>query len=93
MARPAKIPLRASSLATNRQATSEDLRMQSNHISSGDKRLILTIVREIKVLMSLRGCRNIVQWHDDIGLDTRLEYVHLHMDNYNGGDLQDLIKS
>ncbi|KAJ4189479.1 hypothetical protein NW759_016769 [Fusarium solani] len=51
------------------------------------------IRREIIVLRALVGCRNVVQWMEDISYDVASNQIHLHMVYYPDGTLESFIKS
>ena len=49
------------------------------------------IKREVVALRVLVGCRNVVQWMEDISYDVSRDEIHLHMEYYPHGTLETLI--
>ena len=56
-----------------------------------NRTIVDAVRREISLLISLSGCRNVVQWCDDISVSPLDLTVHLHMAYYNDGDLEGAI--
>ncbi|KAK3319585.1 kinase-like domain-containing protein [Cercophora scortea] len=52
-----------------------------------------SIEMEVKALLKLAGCRNIVQWMPDVVFDAEDKMFRLHMEYYPDGDLESLIQS
>ena len=56
-----------------------------------DSSTLNLVKREILVLGALSGCRNVVQWSDDVSLNRLNLTIHLHMEYYTDGDLESAI--
>ncbi len=57
-----------------------------------NSRTIDVVNREISLLSTLSGCRNVVQWYDDTSLSRLDGTIHLRMAYYTDGDLNSAIK-